>query len=96
MSDVRLFTEADLEAELHDGIRKALPNAKGLSAERIAAAAQPLWDELEEMGMVDGFGGCESRRVLPAALAFIRYECNAGPHAPPFVPDYYEPIEETA
>ena len=54
--------------------------------------ANQLWDALERLGIVDSFDGMECRRVLPAALAFIRYEANRGPDTTaPFPSDaWYE------
>lgn len=45
----------------------------------LVTAAEPLWRALESFGMVDGYGGAECRRVLPAMLAFAHREANAGP-----------------
>lgn len=55
----------------------------------VLTAAEQLWRALAGLGLVDSFGGGQSARVLPAALAFIRYEANRGPLsaegiAPPF------------
>jgi hypothetical protein len=49
------------------------------SARDLAEAAEPLWSELADFGMVDSFDGAECRRVLPAALDFIHGQARAGP-----------------
>jgi hypothetical protein len=46
---------------------------------KLASAAEPLWNVLEEAAMVDSFGGMECTRVLPTAIAFIRAEANTVP-----------------
>jgi hypothetical protein len=38
----------------------------------VAAAAEPLWEQLEALGYVDSPGGAEFRRVLPSILLEIR------------------------
>lgn len=46
-------------------------------ARTISAAAKPLWEAMASLGMVDGWGGCECKRVVPEAIAFIHREANS-------------------
>lgn len=69
---------SDFGPELVAAIRSQLAVSEDL-ATRLAVAAMPLWAALEQEGMVDGFGGMECERVLPAALAFIRESANRAP-----------------
>lgn len=75
-------TEAMINAILHQ-----LPVSRDVAA-ALAEAAKPLWTLLEQQGMADSYGGCESQRVLPAALAFIHSSTLCGPEwqAPPTNP----------
>lgn len=48
----------------------------------LAAAAAPLWRELDRLGWTDAHGGAEFGRVFPIALATIRDEANTIPGLP--------------
>jgi hypothetical protein len=54
----------------------ALPEHR---AEALIEAAEPLWNELAELGWTDGYGGMEFERVFPPTLAYIRQQANVGP-----------------
>lgn len=61
---------------------KTTTEALGLScedAEALAAAAAPLWRELDRLAWTDSFGGAEFQRVFPVALATIRDHANIHP-----------------
>ena len=45
-------------------------------AERIVAAAQPLWRAMEVPGFVDAFGGAEFDRIFPEVIDFIHRLAN--------------------
>ena len=46
------------------------------TAENVIRSSEPLWDALDELGLVDSWGGMEFVRLLPDVLAFIRREAN--------------------
>ena len=58
-------------------LRDILPHH--VDATEVALAAQPLWDALEECGLVDSFGGAECARVLPQAIELIYRQANIPP-----------------
>ena len=54
----------------------ALTGVTPKEAATLAAAAEPLYDAMEELGWCDSFGGAETSRTLAEALEFIRYRAN--------------------
>ena len=70
------ITEEDLLEEHVELVRAAVPDVTREQALTLIDAAEPLWDAMGALGWVDGYGGGESRRVMPDALALIRHLSN--------------------
>ena len=54
-------------------------NTTPVQAIPVVAVARVLWDTLANEGMVDAWGGAQSERVLPFALAVLHAAANALP-----------------
>ena len=54
------------------------------AAQAVVEAAEPLWDALGELSLVDGWGGGEFRSLFPDVLVMIVHRANfgAGGHKP--------------
>jgi hypothetical protein len=61
---------------LVDAVAKALPTLTTEQVTAVVAGAKGLWDALEEVGLVDGYGGAESERVLPVVAKVLLAESN--------------------
>lgn len=67
----------DSRREVVEGVQQAL-GVKKRTAESIVAASEPLWEALEEAGVVDTWGGGEFCVVLPQVCALIAAEADGG------------------
>jgi hypothetical protein len=47
------------------------------TAEDVVRASEPLWDALEELGLVDTWGGMEFVALFPEVVAFIAQRANS-------------------
>lgn len=63
--------------EVVAAVRAAWPRDLSIAeAESILRASEPFWNELEERGGVDTWGGAEFCGVFPLVLELIYRECN--------------------
>jgi hypothetical protein len=70
------------DAEIAE-IAEAIARRRDISiedAQRIVAAAEPLWRALEVPGFVDAFGGAEFDRIFPEVVDFIHRLANPLAH----------------
>lgn len=64
-------------SEVVAAVRAAWPRDLSVAeAESVLRASEVFWNELEDRGGVDSWGGWEFCRVFPLVLALIYGECN--------------------
>jgi hypothetical protein len=85
-----ISTEAERQADYDASVRETIDGIEsrlgvsGEKAERLWDAMCAVYELMGDDGLCDSAGGCESMRVIPEALVYIRYEANARPASPTF------------